>query len=144
MKRLVFAILAFFALSNFAFASNVNFATISKADTQFLFKDKSVKVLALNENELKETQGAWVGFAFRWIFTATRVYWKTWRTGGKIYSKGWHGPHHNFGTRKRPSWRKHYQWNTSHGTYRVPYGRHYLYKNRPDLGYRSWWSIFRR
>ncbi|WP_457562421.1 hypothetical protein [Caminibacter pacificus] len=60
MKRLVFAFLAFFALSNFAFASNINFATISKTDTQFLFKDKSVKVVALNENELKKTQGAFL------------------------------------------------------------------------------------
>ena len=59
MKKLVFAILVFFALSNFTFAKDVNFATISKADTQFLFKDKSVKIVALNENELKDTKGAW-------------------------------------------------------------------------------------
>ena len=59
MKKLLLGVLVFFAMSNFAFAKDTTFATISKTDTQFLFKDKNIKVIALNENELKNTKGAW-------------------------------------------------------------------------------------
>ncbi|OQX57118.1 MAG: hypothetical protein B5M52_08045 [Helicobacteraceae bacterium 4484_230] len=45
----------------------------------------------------------------------------------------WHGPHHNFGTKKNPAWRKHFQiqWSRIHSklpTTRLPYGPKYPLK----------------
>ena len=138
MKKIIVALMSFMLIFG-----SVSYANgLAKQDAELLFgtqKITKVQAVTLDKSEMAKTEGKWLGFVLRWGWTAARVYWKTWRTGGRIYSRGWHGPHHNFGTRKRSSWRKHYQWNTSHGTYRVPYGKHYLYKNRMDLGYRSWW-----
>ncbi len=85
MKKLLFAVLAFFALSNFAFAKDVSFTSISKNDTKFLFKDKNIKVVALNENELKDTKGAFWPF----IISAVRWGWETYRGWSRI-SRIWY------------------------------------------------------
>jgi len=119
-------------------------STLNNDDMAFAFGDSPAvssdlgEMALLSDQEMKDTEGEWVWFAARLAYTGYKV-WRATRRGATIYNRGWHKPHHNFGTRSRPSWRKHYQWNTSAGTYRVPYGRSYLYKNRTDLGYRSWW-----
>jgi hypothetical protein len=140
MKKILIMMFGLLFAVSTVFASPTakgDMVVMNKADSQFLFDGKT-NAITLNKSEMATTEGKWLWFAARWGYTAARVAWRGWRTGGKTYSRGWHKPHHNFGTRKRPSWRRHYQWNTSHGTYRVPYGKHYLYKNRYD-SYRSWW-----
>lgn len=80
--------------SSATFANPVNkiyFATINKADSQFLFKDNA-KVIALDKSDMKNTegegiQGAWAGGA---IYLA-------WYTGDYFGSGHWHGSWGGFG-----------------------------------------------
>ncbi len=131
-------------------ASTSNTPTLEQ-DLAFAFGEANTSLNTdslslLTDQEMIDTEGEafpWVigyglVFAARYAYTGYRV-WRATRTGAKIYSKGFHKAHHNFGTRANPSWRTHYQWTTSKGKFRVPYGNHYLYKSRPDLGYRSTW-----
>jgi len=87
------------------------------------------KVSVLDKGEMVKTEGeSLLTLGFRLGYAAVRVGWRNFRTGGRTYRFGNHRAHHNFGTRRNPSWRRHFQWNTTHGTYRVPYGRHHPLK----------------
>ena len=62
MKKFLAIILSLFVVSSMAFAKPTNqldFATLSKADSQFLFQD-SAKVVTLDKAEMKQTEGEWV------------------------------------------------------------------------------------
>ena len=126
--------------------------SFNQEDMAFVFGDSAIaasdfgQMDLLSSQEMVATEGELLPvyaavFAARFAYTGYKV-WRATRSGAQIYSRGLHKAHHNFGTRANPSWRYHYQWTTSKGSFRVPYGNHYLYKNRPDLGYRSTW--FRR
>ena len=59
MRKLLAVMLSLFVVSTLAFAkptTQLEFATLSKADSQFLFKD-SAKAVALDNAEMKETKG---------------------------------------------------------------------------------------
>ena len=105
---------------------------MSKADAQQMLDKAGIdmsKAKVLDNGEMVKTEGEnWLTFGLRLGYTGARVAWRNFRTGGRTYRFGNHRAHHNFGTRRNPSWRRHFQWNTTHGTYRVPYGRHYPLK----------------
>ncbi len=59
MKKLLAIMLSLFVVSSMAFAkptAQLDFATMNKADTQFLFQD-GAKVATLDKAEMKETNG---------------------------------------------------------------------------------------
>ena len=59
MKKILVVVVSLLAVSSVAFAKpsvESDIATISKADSQFLFQD-GVKVVALGNDEMKSTQG---------------------------------------------------------------------------------------
>ena len=59
MKKLLAVVLSLFVVSSMTFAkpiAKLDFATMSKADTQFLFKD-GAKVATLDKAEMKKTNG---------------------------------------------------------------------------------------
>ncbi len=61
MRKLLVIMLSLFVVSSVAFAkptAQLDFATINKADTQFLFQD-GAKVATLDKAEMKETEGKW-------------------------------------------------------------------------------------
>ena len=140
----------FAALLIAGFATQTAFAeSLNQDDMAFAFGNSSLnndlgEIALLSDQEMMETEGEFFPFIYGTVFAARFAYtgyrvWRATRTGAQIYSKGWHRAHHNFGTRANPSWRNHYQWTTSQGNFRVPYGNHYLYRSRPDLGYRPTW-----
>nr|VFK54293.1 MAG: hypothetical protein BECKTUN1418F_GA0071002_104010 [Candidatus Kentron sp. TUN]VFK56272.1 MAG: hypothetical protein BECKTUN1418E_GA0071001_103910 [Candidatus Kentron sp. TUN] len=145
LKTIIIAWALSVAVAMPAFASSMpaSPAEFTAADTQALFaRDAgSMELAMLSPEEMAATEGEWVWFAVRLAYTGYKV-WRAYRRGAKIYRSAnrWHKAHHNFGTRKRPNWRKHYQWNTSKGPYRVSYGRHYRYKYGRYNSYRRWWQ----
>ena len=59
MKKLLAIMLSLFVVSSMVFAkptAQLDFATMNKADTQFLFQD-GAKVATLGKAEMKETEG---------------------------------------------------------------------------------------
>ncbi len=59
MKKLLAIMLSLFMISSMAFAKPANeldFATMNKADSQFLFQDDA-KVVTLDKSEMKKTNG---------------------------------------------------------------------------------------
>ena len=98
-----------------------------------MFGDGTANVAAWGSDEMKVTEGE---FLFKLIGMGAKVIYRNWRTGGRTYKFGYHNAHNNFGTRKKPSWRYHFQWNTTHGTYRVPVWRSYTHKYN---GGKPWW-----
>ena len=65
MKKLLAVFLSLFVVSSVAFAKpsvESDFATMSKADSQFLFQE-GAKVASLDQAEMKKTEGEWVSFA---------------------------------------------------------------------------------
>ena len=72
MRKLLAVMLSLFMVSTLAFAkptTQLEFATMSKADSQFLFKD-GAKVVALDKTEMKSTEGKWFWFS-PWFYTAS-------------------------------------------------------------------------
>lgn len=62
--------LGLFVLSSVALANPVKETSalnISKADKEFLFNKNDVNTLALNDSEMKHTDGKWVGVAAKAI-----------------------------------------------------------------------------
>ena len=65
MRKLLAVVLSLFVVSTLAFAkptTQLEFAIMSKADSQFLFKD-GAKAVALDNVEMKSTEGKWFWFS---------------------------------------------------------------------------------
>ena len=66
MKKLLAMVLSLFVVSSVAFAkpaSEVDFATMNKADSQFLFQSDA-RVVTLDNAEMAETEGEWAWNVF--------------------------------------------------------------------------------
>ncbi len=74
MKKLYIMIIGLLFTASAVFASpttKVEFATMSKTDTQVLFGNDSTDVVALSSNEMITTKGEFVPFVY-WAYTGFR------------------------------------------------------------------------
>ncbi len=95
MKKLLAIMLSLVMVSTLALAkptTQLGFATMSKADSQFLFKD-GAKAVALDKAEMKETEGKFwpiVAYGARIAYSAYRSYraYKSYRRVRNAYRMG--------------------------------------------------------
>ena len=124
MRKLLVVMLSLFMVSTLAFAkptTQLEFATLSKADSQFLFKD-SAKAVALDNAEMKETKGewGWLRYGFRGLKTVYRNTRFDGYNGSRIFQVRW---------KKRPVFRVDYKSNPSPTKLHFHFGN--MKKHRP-------------
>ncbi len=107
MKKLFIMMFGLLFVASATFASpsaNGDMMSMSKTDSQVLFGDSSVNVVALNSDEMKATEGE----GFKWVYNTGRfVYKNTYfdgYNGSRIFQIRW---------RKRPVFRLDYKANPS-------------------------------
>ncbi len=88
MKKIFFMVVGLLFTASVVFASpnsKVEFATISKTDTQMLFGSESVDVVALSSDEMLATEGEWWSVFF-YLGLSTISYLNAPSYDDKIYS----------------------------------------------------------
>jgi len=94
MGKVSSIVLGLSIVSSTIFANPVNkleFATMNKADSQFLFKDNA-NVVTLDKSEMKNTEGEGI-----WGAWAGAAIYLSWYTGDYFGSGHWHGSWGGFG-----------------------------------------------